>query len=306
MPLVEHLRELRQRVTVSLVAFVVAFAVAYVLREQLIAVFTAPYCRSDAVELPSTSCALASFTPTDQLQALLRVCTTAAVVLSSPVWLYQLGRFVTPALHPSEKRTAAAFACAAAVLFVAGVLFAYAILSRALGVLLDIFGEEVVPLQGIIPYLRFVTLVLLSFGVAFLFPVFVMFAHLLGFLPVSRMRSWRRGVVFGLAVFTAVVTPTTDPITFLAMLVPLVLLYEGCVLVAVLRERRARRARAARPDADLDDDEATPSDLLRTSAQEDGADGTDAWGSRAEHAEVRGSRLGERHDAEDDGRGPRA
>lgn len=260
MPLTEHLRELRYRLLVSVVAVAIAFGVAYALRVPLLELFTRPYCEAESIRILGEGCTLASFTPTDQLQAVLRVCTTAALVAAAPVWLYQLGRFVTPALHPHEKRMAAGFAAASAVLFIGGVVFAYLILSRALDVLLDLFGSQVSAVQGVVPYLRFVTLVLLAFGAAFEFPVVVLFFHLLGMLPAARMRSWRRGVIFALAVFTAVVTPTTDPFTFLAMLVPLWLMYEACIVIATLRERRQRRAAAADGLADLDDDEASPLD----------------------------------------------
>ena len=81
----------------------------------------------------------------------------------------------------------------------------------------------------------------------------VLFLHVLGVFPAAKMRSWRRGMVLGIAVATALITPSQDPITFLAMALPLYVLYESCILVARVRERRQRGRAAVEPgSADLE------------------------------------------------------
>jgi sec-independent protein translocase protein TatC len=263
MALVEHIRELRNRLGISLLALAVCVVVAFVLRDAVFDVIKGPYCDTEvaerASEISGNECELYAFGPFEQFAVSLRISFLAGVVASSPVWLYQLGAFITPGLHRNEKKYAAAFLGAALVLFVTGTVFAYFTISRGLQFLLTVGGDGIVTLPSIQSYLSFVTLTLLAFGVAFLFPVIVLFLNFLGMFPSRVMRSWRRGMVVGIAVAAAVLTPSQDPFTFMAMALPLYGLYEGCIVLARLRERAQRRRRAVEPGAQtleqLGDDE---------------------------------------------------
>jgi len=253
MALVEHIRELRNRLGISLLALAVCVIAAFFLREQVFELIKRPYCSTDvareAAEVAGTQCSLYAFGPFEQFAVSLRISFIAGVVVSSPVWLYQLGAFITPGLHRHEKRYAAAFLGAALVLFVTGTVFAYLTISRGLQFLLTVGGDGIVTLPSIQSYLSFVTLTLLGFGVAFLFPVIVLFLNFVGIFPSSRMRSWRRGMIVAIAVAAAVLTPSQDPFTFMAMALPLYALYEGCIVIGRLRERAQRRRRAVEPGA---------------------------------------------------------
>jgi sec-independent protein translocase protein TatC len=263
MALVDHLRELRNRLAVSLLALAVCVVVALLLRERVFDLLKRPYCQTDvarrASERSGEQCELYAFGTFEQFSVSLRVALIAAVIASAPVWLYQLGAFITPALHRREKRYAAAFLSAALLLFTTGTVFAYFTISRGLQFLLSFGGDGIVTLPSIQSYLSFVTLTLIAFGVAFLFPVIVLFLNVLGVFPASKMRSWRRGMVVGIAVASAVLTPSQDPFTFLAMALPLYGLYEGCIVLARVRERALRRRRSLSTDgqelAQLADDE---------------------------------------------------
>ena len=263
MALVEHLRELRNRLGISLLALAVAAVVAFFLREEVFDLVKRPYCQTDvaqqAAERSGEQCELYSFNPFEEFAVSLRISIIVGVLASSPVWLYQLGAFITPALHRKERRYAAAFLGASLVLFATGTVFAYFTISRGLQFLLTVGGDGITNLPSIQSYLSFVTLTLLAFGIAFLFPVIVLFLNFVGAFPTSRMRSWRRGMIVGIAVASAVLTPSQDPFTFLAMAVPLFALYEGCIVVGRLRERAIRRRRAVEPGAQelerLGDDE---------------------------------------------------
>ena len=248
MPLVEHLRELRRRLGRALLAITVGIAAAFVFWEPILEFLRQPYC--DAVG--AGSCNLYAFGPLDQFAIRLKVSSLAGVVLASPVWLYQLGAFITPALHRHEKRWAALFLAVSSVLFGLGCTFAYLTLSKGLTFLLSVGGQGVETLTSLKSYLNFVSITLLAFGIAFLFPVIILFLHLLGVLPADRLRRWRRGMVVGIAAASAVITPSTDPYSFLAMSVPLYLLYEVCIGLARLRERLQRRRTAAAPEHDPD------------------------------------------------------
>jgi len=261
MPLVDHLRELRRRLTWSALAYAVAVAVTYAFWSPVFDVLRQPYC---GVVGPG-HCNLVSFGIFDQFQVRMRVAFIGGAVLSSPVWLYQLGAFITPALHRRERRYAAGFLLAALLFFTIGAGFAYFTLSHGLRLLLHVAGNHITILTSLKEYLSFVSLILLLFGLAFEFPVVIVFLNVVGVLSAARMRAWRRGMIVGLFFAAAVLTPSTDPFTFLALGLPLVVLYEVCILIARLRERGAQRRAALDPLHILDDD--LPSPIANTPSQ---------------------------------------
>lgn len=254
MALVEHLRELRNRMTIALIAIAIGVVVAWYLWEPIYDFLREPYCRTTQSGKGCNLYALGIF---DQFKVKLRVAFIGGTLLASPIWLYELGAFITPALHKRERRYAAGFLIAALLLFLAGTVLAYLSISRGLQFFLTLGGSHIAVILSIQAYLSFVTLMLLAFGVAFEFPVVILFLNVVGVLSSERMRQWRRGMIFGIFVASALITPTQDPFTFLAMAVPLCVLYEGCILIARLRERGRRRREAADPLTSLDPD--TPS-----------------------------------------------
>ena len=253
MALIEHLRELRGRLAKGLLGVTVGIIVSFIFWEPILALLQRPYCEAVDVD----NCGLYTFGPLEAFAIRLKVSSIAGVVLTSPLWLYQVGAFITPALHRKEKRYAASFLVAGTVLFAAGCLMAYVTLDKGLEFLLTVGGDGVVALTGLKSYLNFVTLTLLAFGIGFLFPLFILFLHIGGVLPLEKLRAWRRGMVVGIAAAAAVLTPSTDPYSFLALALPLYVLYEVCILIARVRERALRRRAAADPEAGLDDDAAS-------------------------------------------------
>jgi len=252
MSLVEHVQELRRRLTWALLAIVVGIAVTFLFWGPVFDVLRHPYCQTH----PKNGCSLYAFGIFDQFNTKMRVALIGGVVLSAPVWLYQLGAFITPGLHKHERRYAAGFLVGALVLFASGVTVAYYSLSFGLEVLLHAAGGHVQNLTSLKDYLSFVTLVLVLFGLAFEFPVVIIFLNVVGVLTADRLRRWRRGMYFVLFAAAAVLTPSTDPFNFVALAVPLCLLYEGCVVFARIHERIKRRRTTADADlAGLTDDE---------------------------------------------------
>lgn len=266
MSLADHLRELRNRLVKSGIALAIAVIGCYLVWRPLFAFLSRPYC--DIAVGRQHGCQLYTFQPLDQFLIRLRVSVLAGAVLSSPVWLYQLGAFITPGLKRTEKRYAGGFLAASLTLFVAGVVFAYLTISRGLAFLLDVGGPKIEPLLGVTPYLNFVTLTLVAFGTSFEFPVVVVFLNLVGVLTTDRMRTWRRGMIFGLFVFAALITPSQDPFTFTLMAIPLCVLYEGCIVIGRLRDRSRRRLAEREGLASLADDEASPAPLPPAPADE--------------------------------------
>jgi sec-independent protein translocase protein TatC len=257
MALADHLRELRNRLGISLLALAVGVVIAFIFWQPIYDFLSQPYCDTQK----GKECNLYAFGIFDQFLVRLKVSFIAGSVITAPVWLYQLGAFITPALHRREKKYAAAFLAASFVLFSVGCVMAYLTVARGLSFLLSVAGGDVLTLLSIQSYLSFLTLMLLAFGVAFLFPVVITFLNLTGILSTDRMRASRRPMIFGIFVVSAIITPSQDPFTFMAMALPLCVLYEGCIIIGRVRDRTRRRALEADPLAQLGDDETSYLDL---------------------------------------------
>ena len=255
MSLTEHIYELRNRLAKSFLAIGLGMVlVGLVVYQPVFDFLREPYCRTSVA---GDACNLYVRDIFAQFSVRLKVAGIGGVLLASPVWLYQLGAFITPALHRREKRYAAGFLVAAMVLFGTGVLFAYLTMDKGLEFLLTVGGDGLVTLPDLQSYLNFVTLTLVAFGIAFLFPLVLVFLNLLGALSAKKMGGMWRGMLVGIAFFSAVLTPSTDPITFVAMAVPIAVLYVLCIGIAWVVDRTRRRKRGEDPIAALDDDEAS-------------------------------------------------
>jgi sec-independent protein translocase protein TatC len=180
----------------------------------------------------------------------------AGVVLASPVWLYQVWGFVAPGLHKSEKKYAYAFVGTGAPLFLCGAYFAYAVLPTTAKVLIEFTPDNAANLLPVDDLLNLVLRMVLVFGLSFELPLLLVFLNLIGAITGKRMLGWWRAMIMGITVFAAVATPSTDPLTMLALAAPIWTLYFGAVAFSLLNDRRKARKRE-----DLDDDEASDLDL---------------------------------------------
>ncbi|ABS03369.1 twin-arginine translocase subunit TatC [Kineococcus radiotolerans] len=179
------------------------------------------------------------------------------VIASSPFWIYQLWAFITPGLTRKERRYAVGFIFAAVPLFLAGAAIAYAVLPNAMRFLVDFTPVDAANLIGADIYLSFVMRIILAFGLGFLMPVVLVglnFAHLLSGRAV--LRQWRISVFLSF-LFSALVTPTSDITTMLLLACPLLVLFALATVICILNDRR-RSKNSDEPDyTDLSDDEAS-------------------------------------------------
>ena len=235
MSLVEHLTELRYRLVVCLVAVGGGAVVAFALYNHILEFLTEPYCQLP--RRPPGPCTLVITDPLEGFTTRLKVATWTGLMVASPVVLYQLWRFITPGLHRHEKRYAVPFVLSSIVLFLLGAALAYATFSRALSFLQSVGGPTFVEIYSPAKYLRLILLMFLAFGIAFEFPVVLVFLELAGVLSSARLRSWRRPAAVVIIVAAAIITPSQDPWTLLAMAGPMYLFYEAAIVIGRLLKR---------------------------------------------------------------------
>ncbi|MFE3580067.1 twin-arginine translocase subunit TatC [Streptomyces vinaceus] len=265
MPLVEHLRELRNRLLKSVLAILVITVVAAFYYKNLIDFMLKPMLDSvgctNGVVSQRNGRPCADMTVNGLIAPFsiaLKVSLTAGVVLSAPVWLYQLWAFVAPGLHNHEKRYAVGFVAVGAPLFAAGGVLAYKLLPQTATILLEFTPDNARNLLPVDDYLDLVTRMVIVFGLAFELPLLLILLNFTGVLTAKRLASWWRAMVLGITIFAAFATPTGDPLTMMSLAAPIVALYFIALGICLVNDRRRRRAN---PDALLDDDEASELDL---------------------------------------------
>ena len=231
MSLAEHLRELRRRVVVVGVTLAATATVAFVFYPQILHWLQAPYC---AVAHP---CRLYVTGPLDGLSLRIRIATYGGVFLASPVVFWQLWRFVAPGLHRRERRPAVAFVTASVVLFSGGAALALATFPHALRFLGSVGGPTLQQIYDPNKYLGLVTALMVVFGVAFEFPVVLVALELIGVLQPARLASWRRWAIVLIVTMAAIITPSGDPFSMLALAVPLYVFYEVSIVIGRLVRR---------------------------------------------------------------------
>ena len=161
------------------------------------------------------------------------------IIAALPVILWQIWRFVVPALHAKEKKYAVPFVLSSVVLFAAGGALAYTTVGRALEFLISWAGDDVGELFTVSSYVSLIGLMIFAFGVGFLLPVLLVFLQLVGVVtPKVLLKGWRYATI-GVFVLAAVITPSGDPVTLISLALPLLFLYFVAVLIGwlVLRKR---------------------------------------------------------------------
>jgi sec-independent protein translocase protein TatC len=254
MALSDHFRELRARLLKVALTFVTVFVVSLFFFDQLFDFVYGPY--EEALEaLPEGTSLATTSGAGGGLMLYLKLCGFAAVIVTSPVWLYQIWAFILPGLHPAEKRWTRIFIAIAVPLFLVGVALGFLTLPKGLEVLIGLNPDVITNLVDFNEYLQFFTRTLLVFGLAFEIPVFVVMLNRAGVVKGRTLASYRPWIIIGIFVFAAVATPSTDPFTMTIMAVPMVVLYFISEVIARVHDRRVAESK---PNAGLSPDEVSP------------------------------------------------
>lgn len=269
MSLMDHLYELRRRLGWAALGLVVGTIIGFIWYTVAIPalhipnlgdILTRPYCRVPESKRVSFGggCQLLATDVFSPLQIRLKAAFMVGAVISSPIWLYELWAFITPALYEKERRFAVTFVSCAATLFAFGAVLAYYVISEGLTVLLGFAGSTTITGLDPTKYFSFLIAMLIIFGVSFELPLLLIMLNVIGMVKGKKLARARRYSIFGIVVFSALVVPGNDPITMSALAVSLTVLYEVAVQVAKIHDKRKDSRETAEGLENLSDDEASP------------------------------------------------
>jgi sec-independent protein translocase protein TatC len=233
MTLGEHLAELRRRLIVCMCAVAVGAVATYVFYGDILKVLQAPYCQAVTGTHQAGHCAFYVTQPLQGFALRLNVSAYGGLLIALPIIIFELWQFVTPGLKANEKRYALPFTFATAGLFAVGAFVAYLTFPHAMRFLLDVSGpsKSIVAILSPNSYVQLILLLMVAFGVTFEFPVVLVALELAGVLTPAKLSKWRRWAIIGMVLFAAIVTPSSDPFSMLALAIPLLIFYEASILV---------------------------------------------------------------------------
>jgi len=250
MPLLDHLREFRSRVVKSSIAIVFGSILGWVFYNPIINQLALPVCNlKEAQESGATNCGSLYINGVlGPLNLQIKVALLTGLIISAPIWLFQLWAFIAPALHRREKRNSSLFILAATPFFAAGATLGYLILPTAVRVLFGFTPASLANLVKFDDYLDFVMRVILLFGIAFELPVFLIAFNLIGFLSGKAiLKPWRIWI-FAICFFIAGFTPSADPLSMIALALPLIGLYFASGLFGLLNDKRRKKRNSVKSD----------------------------------------------------------
>jgi sec-independent protein translocase protein TatC len=258
MPLMEHLRELRNRIVKAALALVAGMVIGLVFFHPIWGFITRPYCRAiNGCNTSSLGHTLAVTSPLDGFYLHIKVGFVVGVILTSPIWLYQIWAFVAPGLYAREKRWTYLFLGTSVPLFLLGCWFALLVMGRGLHFLIGMVPQNTVAIFTADTYIAYFIAMILGFGLCFELPLFLVMLNQVGILSHARFKKWRRVMIFCVFVFAGIASPSPDPITMLMLGGVCVVLVETAEVIVYLHDRRRARLHPD-PYAGLADDELSP------------------------------------------------
>jgi sec-independent protein translocase protein TatC len=259
MPLMDHLRELRNRVVKVSIAIIAGAIVSWVFYGRIWDFMQRPYCRAVGYcKVNTLGHSLFISNVMDGFYLHIKVSIIAGAVITSPIWLYQLWAFVAPGLYAREKRWTYAFLGSAVPLFALGCYFAFLAMSRGLTFFLSMAGG-LTALFTADSYLGYWVAMIVGIGLCFEVPLFLVILNMARVVTHERFRKWRRLIIFLVFVFAGIASPSPDPLTMLLLGGVVVVLVEAAEVIIYLNDKRYARNHPD-PYAGLADDELSPID----------------------------------------------
>jgi sec-independent protein translocase protein TatC len=258
MPLMDHLRELRNRVVKVALVILVGAGVAWGFYNRIWSFVQRPYCQAIGgcnTHIFGRSLVLNGVT--DGFYLHIKVSIIAAVVVTSPIWLYQIWAFIAPGLHSREKRWTYLFMGTAVPLFALGCFFAFLAMSRGLKFFIGMSGGQLTNVFTADTYIGYWIAIIIGFGLCFEVPLFLVILNLARVITHERFKKWRKVIIFLVFVFAGIASPSPDPLTMLLLGGVVALLVEVAEVIIFFNDRRYARLH---PDlnAGLADDELSP------------------------------------------------
>jgi sec-independent protein translocase protein TatC len=236
MSLGDHLEELRARLILSIIGFVIALVLCLSFGKWIISFIEMPYIKAMGKEA-----LLQSLAPTDGFISYMNVAMIAAVVIASPWIFYQLWLFVAAGLYPNERRYVYLAAPFSTGLFIIGALFFIFVIAPLTLSFLVMFNKDVLGINSnfTLPnYISFIGTMMLVFGLAFQTPIAVFFLNKIGLVSIEALRKARKYVLLAIVVIAAAATPGSDLASLFALVVPMYLLYELGILLCTFKSRK--------------------------------------------------------------------
>jgi sec-independent protein translocase protein TatC len=238
-----HLAELRMRLVRMMLAVATGSIVILVFYDQFLQFLTQPYrniCNA-RLEFGCKDVQLYTLGPIEGLSSRMRIAGYGGLIIALPVIMWQLWKFIVPALNKQEKKYSIPFIVTSVLLFFVGACLAYWTLDKALEFLIVWSGEGVKQTYQISKYISLVAMMVLAFGAGFLVPVLVVFLQLVGVVtPQTLIKQWRYSIM-GTFLIAALITPSGDPISMLALAVPMTLLLMVAILIGYIAQRRKKK-----------------------------------------------------------------
>ncbi|GAA2548899.1 sec-independent protein translocase protein TatC [Neomicrococcus aestuarii] len=236
MALKEHLIELRNRLFIALGALLVTTIAGFFLYYPVLDILIQPV-KSLGGEVNFT-------TAVSPFDTMIQVSVFLGVVLSAPIWLYQIWAFIVPGLHKNEKKYALGFIGAALPLFLLGLYLGFWVLPHALQFFMGLTPGTATNIIGIDVYLPFVLRLLLAFGIAMIVPVLMVGLNFMGILPGKLIVKHWRITVFLICLVAAMAAPGGDALTMLVLAGPLLILFAVATIFCLVRDKRVAKKRA--------------------------------------------------------------
>ncbi len=220
MTLAQHFAEARRRFLISFAITLAMAVVSFIVYPQLLRLLQHPYCQVDP-----KNCNFLVTNPLDGITLRVKIALFGGLLFATPFWLWHTWRFVTPGLKARERRYALPFVLGSMIFFFGGVVTAYLVFKKTIQFLIAIGGSSLTSYYNPNQYLTLFLLMMLLFGLTFEFPVVLVALELARVVsPAQLLRSWRYSVI-AIVIFSGVITPSSDPFSMFALMIPLVVFY---------------------------------------------------------------------------------